>query len=280
MTEQFPDTETINAFNKSIADEFRANGGKVGWPIRRWRPVAAHHDWVAAASQGQGNHALTGVAGALSDSFPLLFLWAKWQRRCSVAARSRMEPVSASTWWRSSSPSQDVDDAGQRGDVAAHHPACAADCALRPAGTRSPEHSGRHRQGPAVRVPSPAVRLSFGLTGLRPPRSRAGGVFAAAGRTSSHSGRQRCQPRGRLGRVAEPGGGRRHTGGNDTEGEGSLSGAASPFPRRLRDRRASTCVTLSLGWRRCVARRGIFAGRVPDQRLGLSTHAQPDAHPD
>ena len=25
-----PDTETINAFNKSIADEFRANGGKVG----------------------------------------------------------------------------------------------------------------------------------------------------------------------------------------------------------------------------------------------------------
>jgi deazaflavin-dependent oxidoreductase (nitroreductase family) len=30
MTEQFPDAETINAFNKSIADEFRANGGKVG----------------------------------------------------------------------------------------------------------------------------------------------------------------------------------------------------------------------------------------------------------
>jgi deazaflavin-dependent oxidoreductase (nitroreductase family) len=30
MTEQFPDTETINAFNRSIVDEFRANGGKVG----------------------------------------------------------------------------------------------------------------------------------------------------------------------------------------------------------------------------------------------------------
>lgn len=28
--EQFPDTETINAFNKAIADEFRASGGKVG----------------------------------------------------------------------------------------------------------------------------------------------------------------------------------------------------------------------------------------------------------
>ena len=26
----FPDTETINAFNKSIVDEFHANGGKVG----------------------------------------------------------------------------------------------------------------------------------------------------------------------------------------------------------------------------------------------------------
>lgn len=30
MTEQFPDTETIKAFNDAIADEFRANGGKVG----------------------------------------------------------------------------------------------------------------------------------------------------------------------------------------------------------------------------------------------------------
>jgi deazaflavin-dependent oxidoreductase (nitroreductase family) len=30
MTEQIPDTETINAFNKGIVDEFRANGGKVG----------------------------------------------------------------------------------------------------------------------------------------------------------------------------------------------------------------------------------------------------------
>jgi deazaflavin-dependent oxidoreductase (nitroreductase family) len=30
MTEQFPDTATINAFNKAIIDEFRANGGSVG----------------------------------------------------------------------------------------------------------------------------------------------------------------------------------------------------------------------------------------------------------
>lgn len=29
MTDGFPDTETINAFNNAIADEFRANGGKV-----------------------------------------------------------------------------------------------------------------------------------------------------------------------------------------------------------------------------------------------------------
>jgi deazaflavin-dependent oxidoreductase (nitroreductase family) len=33
MTEEFPDTATINAFNKSIADEFRANDGKVGGPF-------------------------------------------------------------------------------------------------------------------------------------------------------------------------------------------------------------------------------------------------------
>lgn len=30
MTEHLPDTDTINAFNRAIADEFRANGGKVG----------------------------------------------------------------------------------------------------------------------------------------------------------------------------------------------------------------------------------------------------------
>jgi deazaflavin-dependent oxidoreductase (nitroreductase family) len=30
MTQGMPDTETIKAFNKSIADEFRANDGKVG----------------------------------------------------------------------------------------------------------------------------------------------------------------------------------------------------------------------------------------------------------
>jgi deazaflavin-dependent oxidoreductase (nitroreductase family) len=30
MTEGFPDTETVKSFNTAIADEFRANGGKVG----------------------------------------------------------------------------------------------------------------------------------------------------------------------------------------------------------------------------------------------------------
>ena len=30
MTQDIPDTETINAFNKGIIDEFRANAGKVG----------------------------------------------------------------------------------------------------------------------------------------------------------------------------------------------------------------------------------------------------------
>ncbi len=30
MTQEIPDTETINAFNKTIVDEFRANDGKVG----------------------------------------------------------------------------------------------------------------------------------------------------------------------------------------------------------------------------------------------------------
>lgn len=30
MTEPFPETETVKSFNTAIADEFRANGGKVG----------------------------------------------------------------------------------------------------------------------------------------------------------------------------------------------------------------------------------------------------------
>lgn len=30
MTDQIPDAATINAFNKTVIDEFRANGGKVG----------------------------------------------------------------------------------------------------------------------------------------------------------------------------------------------------------------------------------------------------------
>ena len=33
MSQGFPDTETIKAFNKSITDEFRANDGKVGGPF-------------------------------------------------------------------------------------------------------------------------------------------------------------------------------------------------------------------------------------------------------
>jgi deazaflavin-dependent oxidoreductase (nitroreductase family) len=33
MTEQRPDTDTLKAFNKDIADEFRANAGKVGGPF-------------------------------------------------------------------------------------------------------------------------------------------------------------------------------------------------------------------------------------------------------
>lgn len=33
MTDQIPDTATINAFNKTVIDEFRANGGKVGGPF-------------------------------------------------------------------------------------------------------------------------------------------------------------------------------------------------------------------------------------------------------
>ena len=30
MSQEIPDTETIKAFNNNVADEFRANGGKVG----------------------------------------------------------------------------------------------------------------------------------------------------------------------------------------------------------------------------------------------------------
>jgi deazaflavin-dependent oxidoreductase (nitroreductase family) len=33
MTEQRPDADTLEAFNKDIADEFRANAGKVGGPF-------------------------------------------------------------------------------------------------------------------------------------------------------------------------------------------------------------------------------------------------------
>jgi deazaflavin-dependent oxidoreductase (nitroreductase family) len=34
MTQPLPDTETMKAFNKSIVDEFRANGGVVGGPFQ------------------------------------------------------------------------------------------------------------------------------------------------------------------------------------------------------------------------------------------------------
>lgn len=33
MTDQIPDAETMQAFNKTVIDEFRANGGKVGGPF-------------------------------------------------------------------------------------------------------------------------------------------------------------------------------------------------------------------------------------------------------
>lgn len=33
MTDPIPDAATINAFNKTVIDEFRANGGKVGGPF-------------------------------------------------------------------------------------------------------------------------------------------------------------------------------------------------------------------------------------------------------
>ncbi|HXY63572.1 MAG TPA: nitroreductase/quinone reductase family protein, partial [Mycobacterium sp.] len=33
MTQEIPDAETIEAFNKTITDEFRANDGKVGGPF-------------------------------------------------------------------------------------------------------------------------------------------------------------------------------------------------------------------------------------------------------
>ena len=37
MTE-VPDAETMKAFNKSIVDEFRSNGGNVGGPVRGREP--------------------------------------------------------------------------------------------------------------------------------------------------------------------------------------------------------------------------------------------------
>jgi deazaflavin-dependent oxidoreductase (nitroreductase family) len=33
MTDQIPDASTMRAFNKTVIDEFRANGGKVGGPF-------------------------------------------------------------------------------------------------------------------------------------------------------------------------------------------------------------------------------------------------------
>ncbi|BBY61584.1 hypothetical protein MSAR_47200 [Mycolicibacterium sarraceniae] len=33
MTDEIPDTAAINAFNKTVIDEFRTNGGKVGGPF-------------------------------------------------------------------------------------------------------------------------------------------------------------------------------------------------------------------------------------------------------
>src|SRR6185312_2501919 len=50
MTQQFPDTETINAFNKAIADEFRANDGKVGGQFANANLLLLH---TTGAKSGQ-----------------------------------------------------------------------------------------------------------------------------------------------------------------------------------------------------------------------------------
>jgi deazaflavin-dependent oxidoreductase (nitroreductase family) len=50
MTQDFPDTETINAFNKSITEEFRANGGKVGGPFKDGDLLLLH---TTGAKSGQ-----------------------------------------------------------------------------------------------------------------------------------------------------------------------------------------------------------------------------------
>ncbi|MEE3750009.1 nitroreductase family deazaflavin-dependent oxidoreductase [Mycobacterium intracellulare] len=50
MSEHLPDTETINAFNQSIADEFRANGGKVGGQFANANLLLLH---TTGAKSGQ-----------------------------------------------------------------------------------------------------------------------------------------------------------------------------------------------------------------------------------
>ena len=40
---QVPDAASMKAFNAQIADEFRANAGKVGGPFAGRRPASAHH---------------------------------------------------------------------------------------------------------------------------------------------------------------------------------------------------------------------------------------------
>ncbi|MCA2244117.1 nitroreductase family deazaflavin-dependent oxidoreductase [Mycobacterium sp. WUMAC-067] len=50
MSEHLPDTETINAFNQSVADEFRANGGKVGGQFANANLLLLH---TTGAKSGQ-----------------------------------------------------------------------------------------------------------------------------------------------------------------------------------------------------------------------------------
>lgn len=50
MTEHLPDTDTINAFNRAIVDEFRANGGKVGGQFEGANLLVLH---TTGAKSGQ-----------------------------------------------------------------------------------------------------------------------------------------------------------------------------------------------------------------------------------
>lgn len=55
MTDEIPDTAAINAFNKTVIDEFRTNGGKVGGPF-------AGQDLLLLTTTGQDRSASVGSA--------------------------------------------------------------------------------------------------------------------------------------------------------------------------------------------------------------------------